>query len=91
EKPLVTPPAQKSLGSNPTSQSQVYSQSSKSQPTVASGIDVGTSSPAKSNTMSEPAVSESNIRNTIQDPNHFSKLQDEIPSKNSSNTDRRKT
>jgi ubiquinol-cytochrome c reductase cytochrome b subunit len=90
EKPLVTPPAQKSLGSNPTSQSQVSSQSGKSQPTVASGFD-GRTSPAKSNTMSEPAVSESNIRNTTQGPTHFSNLQDEIPSKNSSNTDRRKT
>ena len=91
EKPLVTPPAQKSLGSNPTSQSQVSSQSSKSQPTVASGSDSRTSLPGKSNTMSEPAVSESNSRNTIQAPTDFSNLQDEIPSKNSSNTDRRKT
>lgn len=91
EKPLVTPPAQKSLGSNPTSQSQVSSQSSNSQPTVASGSDSRTSLPGKSNTMSEPAVSESNSRNTIQAPTDFSNLQDEIPSKNSSNTDRRKT
>jgi ubiquinol-cytochrome c reductase cytochrome b subunit len=91
EKPLVAPPAQKSLGSNPSSQSQVSSQSGKSQPTVASGIDGRSSSPAKSNTVSEPAASESNIRNTVQAPTHFSNLQDEIPSKNSSNTDRRKT
>ena len=91
EKPLVTPPAQKSLGSNPTSQSQVSSQSGKSQPTVASGSQGESSLRAKSNTMSEPAVSESKIRNTIQAPTHFSNLQDEIPSKNSSNTDKRKT
>ena len=91
EKPLVTPPAQKSLGSNPASQSQAYSQSSKSQPTVASGTESESSLRPKSNTMSEPAASESNIRNTIQAPTHFSNLQDEIPSKNSSNTDRRKT
>ena len=91
EKPLVTPPAQKSLGSNPASQSQAYSQSSKSQPTVASGTEGESSLRAKSNTMSEPAASESNIRSTIQAPTHFSNLQDEIPSKNSSNTDRRKT
>jgi ubiquinol-cytochrome c reductase cytochrome b subunit len=91
EKPLVTPSAQKSLGSNPATQSQVSSQSGKSQPTVASGSQGESSLRAKSNTMSEPAVSESNIRNTIQAPTHFSNLQDEIPSKNSSNTDRRKT
>jgi ubiquinol-cytochrome c reductase cytochrome b subunit len=91
EKPLVTPSAQKSLGSNPASQSQVSSQSGKSQPTVASGSHGESSLRAKSNTMSEPAVSESNNRNTIQAPTHFSNLQDEIPSKNSSNTDRRKT
>jgi ubiquinol-cytochrome c reductase cytochrome b subunit len=91
EKPLVTPPAQKSLGSNPASQGQAYSQSSKSQPTVASGSESETSLRAKSNTMSAPATSESNIRNTVQSPTHFSNLQDEIPSKNSSNSDRRKT
>jgi ubiquinol-cytochrome c reductase cytochrome b subunit len=90
EKPLVAPPAQKSLGSNPASQSQVSSQSGTSQPTVANGSDAR-SSPAKTNTMSEPASSESNIRNTIQAQTNFSNLQDEIPSKNSSNTDRRKT
>ena len=90
EKPLVTPPAQKSLGSNPSSQSQVSSQSSKSQPTVASGSQSESSLRAKSNTMSEPAGSESNVRNTLQAPTNFSNLQDEIPSKNS-NTDRRKT
>jgi ubiquinol-cytochrome c reductase cytochrome b subunit len=91
EKPLVTPSAQKSLGSNPASQSQVSSQSGKSQPTVASGSQGESSLRANSNTMSEPAVSGSNNRNTIQAPTHFSNLQDEIPSKNSSNTDRRKT
>ena len=91
EKPLVTPSAQKSLGSNPASQSQVSSQSGKSQPTVASGSQGESSLRAISNTMSEPAVSGSNNRNTIQAPTHFSNLQDEIPSKNSSNTDRRKT
>jgi ubiquinol-cytochrome c reductase cytochrome b subunit len=90
EKPLVAPPSQKSLGSNPASQSQVSSQSGTSQPTVANGSDAR-SSPAKTNTMSEPASSESNIRNTIQAQTNFSNLQDEIPSKNSSNTDRRKT
>jgi ubiquinol-cytochrome c reductase cytochrome b subunit len=91
EKPLVTPSAQKSLGSNPASQSQVSSQSGKSQPTVASGSQGESTLRANSNTMSEPAVSGSNNRNTIQAPTHFSNLQDEIPSKNSSNTDRRKT
>ena len=91
EKPLVTPSAQKSLGSNPASQGQAYSQSSKSQPTVASGSESETSLRAKSNTMSAPAASESNIRNTVQAPTDFSNLQDEIPSKNSSNTDRQKT
>jgi ubiquinol-cytochrome c reductase cytochrome b subunit len=90
EKPLVAPPAQKSLGSNPASQSQVSSQSGTSQPTVANGSDAR-SLPAKTNTMSEPASSESNIRNTIQAQTNFSNLQDETPSKNSSNTDRRKT
>jgi ubiquinol-cytochrome c reductase cytochrome b subunit len=90
EKPLVAPPSQKSLGSNPASQSQVSSQSGTSQPTVANGSDAR-SSPAKTNTMSEPASSESNIRNTIHAQTNFSNLQDEIPSKNSSNTDRRKT
>ena len=91
EKPLVTPPAQKSLGSNPASQSQAYSQSSKSQPTVASGSGSETSLRAESNTTSASAASESNIRNTVQSPTHLSNLQDEIPSKNSSNSDRRKT
>lgn len=60
EKPLVTPAAEKSLGTS-TPQRQASSQGTKSAPAITKGNDSSVSTaPSSSNTLSEPRLSEDN-------------------------------
>jgi ubiquinol-cytochrome c reductase cytochrome b subunit len=89
EKPLVTPAAQKSLGAS-TSQSQAYSQGTKSAPTMTKSNDARITTAASStNNLSEPRPSERNITGE-KHQSDISTSSDEISRKNLTDDERRK-